>query len=841
MATAETNINRSRQLSPIEMTLGEQFRGDVAQTLSNRIVSTISQRGLDIYDQYGQPVKGAIERLQPQVDQMTADASIRLDFNQRKYMGILVPKLVSALLGDPKDVSKVYEPSLTATVATSLDWFRNPDAVGETQFRVGFGGNEVVGSRGPAYLGPTLNTVEAVRKVYAEYTNWATLNTLYDKKGRGNQQEIDDAVKAALAKRLPPDASGTDRQNLLEEVQDSNRLTPEAVNEAITEAWGTLLKPLTREDREEIKEEYRISDKLPQIIVFNAGNAGKAINGMDPAQVDTARNINQDLITAVSQATHPEVAKNLKFQNDLPWNPNDFYTRMLVLYTRNLVSSLNGKHHQIDETLAQFGEHHQKTDNLVFGLTASEAYEGLHPLFFEEFLQGSDPSETLPRPAVMEPMPIPRHRRVDQARPEIRFGVARKYFQEHATVSDFINWLGSRYETATLKLDSATSQVQEQATALHSQAQQDYEAARTAPETNGKKKKNEPKVFKSSLGKAINDLDVSKDTKDRLREFLATDESFTTKRIKEATTIQEGDEKTVDQKVAELNTSQQKAWQEITDKLAKEKVSDSPWHIERLIYRLMEYQEKVGSLKKDVNLAVQRGDNEALRALLLMTPEPRDVHPAITLDFADAVDVTAITYPITSAEYVVNRGAQVPTYYVRKGSDTQLLPNPELPTQEKYEEAAKSATDAKKRISDTIQTADKKLKQPPVVTAETSASPLSSVDEAAGWFAQIDSLETSGDPAGAMDLLNAGIALTRQNLSAEQLKGILKSAAEIVLKIPVENVSQSEGVKSDYLSLLDDLDPNNREAAENRYHQIIIDVLAKHGVALAARRELVLA
>lgn len=832
MAITETKANQNLRLSPLEMTLGEQFREDVAGTLSNRIVSTIAQRGLEVYSEYGQPAKGYQERLQPKVDRMTIDASIRLDFNRRKYMGILVPKLVEALLGDPKDVSRVYEPSLSSTVATALDWFRTPDAVGETQFRVGFGGNEEVGSRGPSYLEPTLNTVDAVRRVYAEYENWATLNTLYDKQGRGNQEEIDKVVTDALRKRLPKDEKN--RQNLLEEVQDSKRLSPELINQAITEAWGTLTgKPLSTSDKEEIKDEYRISDKLPQIVVFNAGNAAKVINGMDPQKVDTARNINQDLIIKVAETTHPEVAKNIRFQNDLFWNPNDFYTKMMVLYTRHLVGSLNGKHHQVDETLAQFGEHHQKTEGGAFGLTSSEAYEALHPQFFEDYLQGKDPSETLPRPAVMEPMPVPRHRRVDQARPEIRFGVARKYFQENATVSGMIEWLGSRYETATLKLDSAAQQVQQQATLLYEKPAQG-------------KDKDKPKIFKTSLGRVIQGLNVPKETKDRLRDFLTTDESFSSGSIKNAQTAKENDEKTVDEKIAELNAAQQKAWQEITDRLNKEKITDNPWHLERLIYRLMEYQERVGQLKKDVNLAVQRGDNEALRELIVIQPAASNIHPAINLDFADTVTVPSITYPLTSAEYVVNRGSQVPTYYARPESDTRLYPDPELPSAEQYVQAAEDANAVKDRLNGTLKTAEKKYKQDPNenTSERTHPKPIDDAADLATWLLTIDKIETSGNPRGAMELLNAGIIVNNRNISADQQKTLFKDAGEILMKKPSEDVSQSEAVRYDYLSLLDSLNPNDREKAEALYHGIIADVLAPYGLTPkpnAARKDLVLA
>lgn len=706
---------------------------------------------------------------------------------ERAYLGMLAPKLVQALVLDRRFIDKVYGEDLANVPALVLDWFQHPEAVAQTHFRIGYGGEEVVSSRAPAYIVPALETVKRVKKVYADYTNWALVHELHEREGNAKSPEIERFL-ANQIKAHPQTKDLTDRE-ALEQVHSSSLLPTDQVKAAALKTWEHFLgRPLSPTEFDDIKRKYHTTDELPKVVVFNAANAAIEINGMDQTRVLAARDATQTLLREYVTEFHPELADCLVFQNDRPWNEHNLYTKMLLEYYRDILASKKGERGRVQEILAKFGVHHRQTETRLDGLEPWEAYSSLHREFFQDPLVRRNREgnlvpqpfeEKLPTSAVMTEVAPARHVIYHQGKPEITFGVDRKLVAENASLSNFIDWLQRRQQIAALGYGDRADEV----LALASQRRAEKGG------TN----------LRGYLGEAINRL-------------CREDPMLKSTLLKELE---------AQANLGELETE----WPRYVANLKRIQATTDSEQLDQLLEEVKGKQAQAGDFRQRVNNAHQSGDRERLTQL------------------AESTEAVEAMYPASKVEFVVTVGDQ-PVYYPIPGSDAIVFPDGELPSTDQYQQALAETRTRMKRMSGTISYVEKIAKNGHTPTGQTNGH----IDQqtladwqshdATAWatlYDELDGMEAAGHSAAEIKntandrvqtlLAHRARGAEQAGISQEDVHGytqehLLPPALEAA-KTRVLNpglVAQREAVLADYQLILADIDGPQ---AEEQYRGLL--------------------
>lgn len=423
-----------------------------------------TEQSLGVYDLVGQTTSAAQAEyatdLERQIRNSVERQTFTMTLEERQRVAMILPSLVGALILDEKYVDKAYARSLPDTVDIALDWFKNPDIIDQTHIRVGFGGEEVSNSRAPAYIVPALETQRRVRETFTRYGNWAIhqemVNRIQEETSNNSedQREAINRLNATIAQQLAeygPDQDAKNQSELMEEIYNmtaKHEIPAQHKRDILLTTWQDIFgEPL---DVKALENKYHFTNKVPTLVVFNAAHAAVEVDGMDYDRVTGARDTTQTLLREFVTAFYPEMADSLEFQNDRHWDNHNYYTQMMVMYSRYLTSRRSNIG-SVWKNLDRFGDHHQrggKKARVIDGMSPSETYGSLHPFFFQDPLEIDNPAELLPDPHIMEPVEPPRHVIFHQGPPEIQFGALRKVWAQDASAKAFVKWLSERRDSA---------------------------------------------------------------------------------------------------------------------------------------------------------------------------------------------------------------------------------------------------------------------------------------------------------------------------------------------------------------------------------------------------------
>lgn len=432
-----------------------------------------TEQSLGVYDLLGQTTNAAQSEyavnLERQIQTSIERRTRAMTTEERQRVAMVLPSLVGALVLDERYVDKAYDQSLPESVDIALDWFMHPNIIDQTHIRVGFGGEEVTNSRAPAYIVPALETQRRVRDTFTRYGNWAIHQEMVNRI-QGSTPHVADhretiaRLNTAIAQQLAsysPEQSAKTPSELMEEIYNmtaEHKIPAQHKREVLLATWYAVFgEPL---DIEELERRYHFTNKVPKLVVFNAANAAIEVDGMDRERVTGARGTTQALIREFVNSFYPEMGDSVVFQNDKPWDNHDYYTQMMVMFSRYLTSkrsNIGG----VWKNLDRFGDHHQragKKGRVIDGMTPAETYGSLHPFFFQDPLRTNNPAELLPDPGIMEHVDNPRHVIFHQGPPEIQFGALRKVWAQDAGAKGFVDWLTQRRDSAD-ELKSAAQEI----------------------------------------------------------------------------------------------------------------------------------------------------------------------------------------------------------------------------------------------------------------------------------------------------------------------------------------------------------------------------------------------
>ncbi len=790
---------------------------NVTETVVDRSIARIFQRdkqnglrtqqSLGAYDTYGKvsnPSEGTFPaKLRQEAIQLIEVKTPRLSTEEKEYMGLLLPSLVEALVLDEDHIDKIYNKDISSVPKIALDWFLRPEEIEQTHIRVGFGGEEVVNSRAPAYIVPALTTLERVKTAFGRYTNWAIHHELCTTVGDSEEVNnwIGQKIRETVGPKTHEDGREFTQDDYLEEIQLARHLPIDGTRGILQDAW----KESTGEnpDMDALAQKYHFTDKLPKIVVFNASHAAIEIDRMDKEKTLAARDETQRLLKTYAEKFHPDVAQNLVFENDLPWDQHDYYTKMLTLYVSNIIDNENGEKKAVEEKLYQFGQHHQRDqDGPLMGMERSDLYGKLHVFFFEDPFTATSWAEKIPTPNVMErPHGSPRNVIFHQGNPEIKFGLYRKIASEKANLSGFVKWLNQRQSLA-FDGSNLAQEVLVQAQELHTIS-------------NGKRD------FKSCLGEVINET-TRKNTsvKSIFFEFIGSG------------VFQDAEDK-------------EEAWEKFAARLEHDVAFINREESQMLIEKLMERQETMRSLTIAVNLAKQKDDDETL-VKLYNTPEGQEV-----------------SSERNRLECVTPQGT-IPVYYPLANADSIVWPQQETPSLERYVSKLENARKKQKRLEGTIGFTETKIISP-IINHEQDGWTLlasglndyvktslnSNGAQTHEWlrrdsktlqnlYLQVDGMEKDGYKdeeiidklqnsvreiveARAGELAqSAHVELSAAiNFASQQLMpDVVKKARKQTLQEAAAEVSKATAVLKDHRSILADIDPDE-EVAERKYNELL--------------------
>lgn len=441
-----------------------------------------TEQSLGIYDLLGQTSNAAegdyADYLKREIKKTIKDKTGSMTHEERQRATMVLPSLVGALLLNEKFVDKAYAKSLPASVEVALDWFINPNIVDQTHIRVGFGGEEVTNSRAPAYIVPALETQRRVRDTFTRYGNWAIHHEMVERIKKGtwptpeHERDAITQVSTAIADQLAafdPAAGNKTRSELMEEIYNitaEHQIPGQFKRNVLLDTWQSIFdEPL---DVEQLERKYHFTNKVPRLVVFNAAHAAIEVDGMDRERVTGARDTTQALLQEFIDSFYPELGDSVIFQNDKPWDNHDYYTQMIVMFSRYLTSkrsNIGG----VWKNLDRFGAHHQRANKnarVIDGMSPAETYGSLHAFFFQDPLETRNPSESMPDPGIMEPVANPRHVIFHQGPPEIQFGALRKVWAQDAGAHAFVKWLTWRRDYANV-LHSTAQKIFEESQAIN--------------------------------------------------------------------------------------------------------------------------------------------------------------------------------------------------------------------------------------------------------------------------------------------------------------------------------------------------------------------------------------
>ncbi len=837
--------------------VGEVARGNTVENVANRIVAAVFQRdentadrgsgqSLQVYDAKGNPTnpsegRGRVD-FQSEVQRLMLEASHSVDSHEWNYMAMLVPRLVGALVLTENHVDRVYKPDLISTVKIAIDWFKRPDIIDQTHIRVGFGGESMVNGRGPAYLVPSLETITAVRNVFARHKNWVLHHELHDRMTAGEPDDgtksatakrIDDAIRAQLADRISQLDHGEIRvADPLGEILNNTYLTHDQVSQSIEAVWSGadfLGEPPPYED---LGKKYHFTDKLPTLVLFNAAHAAIEINGRSETDLLDARSQTQHLLKAFVDEYYPHASESVVFQNDKSWEEHDFYTRMMLFYTRDVIASV-GNLESVDDRLKQFAHHHVEHNGKTFyGMEGHIMYAVLHPHFFGDPVVGGDRGSVLPSTNVMEDVGAPRHIIFDQGPPEIEFGRYRKAFSENASRPQFIEWLNRRSAAASIDMYVCASAVWEKATELKGLSKK---ADRTMHSFIRQAVNDVFKGYNESFKRQMadpGDADVS---------VLETQAGALPKVKKQFLDFLDSNQFEYDD-VEKIWTDEDttRVWEGYIQNLLESRPTESPEELEALAFALVKGQEEIYAFMESVTSA--------------WSLRPDEFREAVGNPIAKE-----IFYPRSRLERTVSIGEN-PTYYVT-GADSVVWPNRERVSLERYRENVRAAKAQNKRLKGTTGMISSRIAEWKIETDQVIFGPAISefitssvgVNEAEASLAadyqklldlyiDVDQMEQNKVPGGEIirvldsrldEIKEARVYELTQQVGCDEawaryyvaqcLSSVVVEANKYILRDAVAEVSQAEALLGDFEKLLEVIDPDP-EAAERKYNEFLLRV-----------------
>lgn len=393
-----------------------------------------------------------------------------LDMSQQEMnvMALLAPKLASALVLDRRYITKVHDKDFRSIFSIALDWFINPDAIDQTQIRTGFGGEEQVGNRVPAYVISGIETLKRIKEVMWSHGNWAVHNALRDTIPAEMGPQVDWfivwSIRNQFGNLTHPDGTAYADPDYLDEIMNPKRVKPEEMRGIVNHAWNNFTR--RPQDLEKVRKNYHVTDKVPKLVIFNGANAAIAIDHMDKDKVHEARRKTQGLINAYINTFHPDFIDDIVFQNDTDWEHHNDITIFMMHYLHDLIATKNGERIRVAEKLHQFGQHHQRDrQSEVLGMLPSDAYAMLHRDFFDDpFLR--EGTDKLYPTNIMDGLLPTRNIIYRQGQPEIVFGAIRKLVGEEASMSEFIKWMKDREIALTDDYGAIARKVTETAIAI---------------------------------------------------------------------------------------------------------------------------------------------------------------------------------------------------------------------------------------------------------------------------------------------------------------------------------------------------------------------------------------
>lgn len=528
VAIAETHKRRPEASMGSEVLGGHMHAAErgiqysLAQSIVNACVAKIETRKLPNGDESNHPlevydIQG--ESHTPQYDQYREQAtksvyemlrSLDVAKEEHHHAGLLLPKIVEALILDDRYIDRVYEPDLPSIVGIAIDWFTHPEEIYQTHIRIGEGGESQLTSRRLAYETGALRSMEKVREMYARYTNYAiehelnnrldaVATSLFPKRSQklernayiqSFQHKINIAKLRTLEKRgvniavkFSLDVSRIDDPDYADTVNaavgvpemetfEGTMLALAETREILIDAWSSVFEePI---DFTNLKQKYHISDHVPTLVVFNASNAAIAINGKDADHVYETRDAAQRLLMNYVREFHPGLEEYILFQNDLPWtSEGEFAKRMLLGYRKDLLVRENGAVRKATEQLNLFAAHHRErgADDTVFGFSPAEVYAILHHEFFAD-ISSVNPGElrdAVPDIGIMDTHftgvsvlngemqeasfvhRTPKHVLYHQGPPEMVFGIYRNILREKDSLTGWTKWLDEQVRMSQLQ------------------------------------------------------------------------------------------------------------------------------------------------------------------------------------------------------------------------------------------------------------------------------------------------------------------------------------------------------------------------------------------------------
>jgi hypothetical protein len=748
-------------------------------------------------------------KLEESVTEKIKTALLSIDSKERKHflecLGVLYPELVKCLVLDDSYIDRVYEPHFDTVFDIALDWVMHPEEMDSTHIRVGFGGNQIVGNRIPAYVVGAFRTVEQIHDLYNKFTNWALINSLHD--------EIRD-------KELSQQASNLIGEALLEYDRSENGSKLHAAMEVpsaqlavvmeIDNVGGKHVIPceVTRgivskvyeqmtgspPDMSMLSQEYRFSSKYPKIVVFNGANAAIYVNKMSRDQVVNTRDATQFFLRKYAEMFHPAVSDALVFQNDTDWTHHSVHSRMLLQYAAYLGRINPELMAQVSDKLAGFEEHHTLDGHLlVRGMPSYLAYAHIHPLIFMDGTTERDWAEKIPMHDAVDPVDAPKYTIYHQGRPERIFGVSRKIYSESATLSGYVDFL----RNIQVALDVHTGD-------FHSVVWQNAQSL--CDKANEKAPDNKKKPLNGFLVQAAANIVKNSPFKLEVLNYLKS-EAF---------------------KTAEDSWV---AWQDFCVQLRAQLPKEDPQELGDLIYALTLHQNDVVAFKKALTVARDKGERSHVAVL--------ETHPIARM----------VSSQLGAVECQVRVG-EVPVYYPVEGVDTEIYPTTALPCIDRYRTELEKVTKIEKRTTGTIRFLGKRLGEliEAADISETgyelndSSAPL--VDEVVSQVAtnignQLvlwESLESNGQLkiedvqvefdasveaviATLTDRIDMGVGL-RGLVLTKLYPQALKMVQE---RTALQMLTRKAGIQRalyDYKMILRDIDPDEA-VAEQKYHLLI--------------------
>ncbi len=294
----------------------------------------------------------------PYVYHMFSSKGELLEEYQTQWYNIveIVPQVVKILSSHKNHIDMVQKNHSINLITSAIQLAMNPDTT--LAVRMGFGGSDdnFTSNRLAAYAIPALEIVDQLNKFYADRLDEKVRNSFIQSKFK---EEIEKQNGTPLTRQQKKD------------------LTAKVEKEK-------LYLSITDEEKTAIAKKYGVLTQQPRVQLFFAYEAAKAINhSMDPTKITLRAHENIAELERFVNQNYPDIADQVDYLTDKPWDRNKPHRKIIIEYLANLVrQSTSESVKETLDTLQSLGENHGGEN----GFNQAAEYAAMHPIAFGDRL-----------------------------------------------------------------------------------------------------------------------------------------------------------------------------------------------------------------------------------------------------------------------------------------------------------------------------------------------------------------------------------------------------------------------------------------------------------------------